>query len=357
MKMVYFHTSQDKEAMSEDQFVQVTTPALIERFCAFPGSYAITPHSPGVADADAHWLALAGDDSVVARCSLWWRNTPVMPASGVGTQETLGLIGHYAAADASAGVALLAHASQELANQSCTLAVGPLDGNTFRHYRLLTERTVEGYNHPPFFLEPENPADWPAHFTSSGFAPLAHYFSALAELAPADPRTAALAEQAAAHGVQVRPVEMAHFEAELQRIFQVVTQSFVDNFLYTPIAAAEFAAQYEPVRSLVEPELVLIAEQNETPVGFLFALPDLAQARRGERIDTVIIKTVGVVPALGGIGLGGLLVALVQEQAFRLGYRQAIHALMYEDNLSRKISARYAHPIRRYTLFARPLPG
>lgn len=343
--------------MSEYRFVQATTPALVERFCALPGAYAITPHAPAIADADAHWLALSGGDTPVARCSLWWRNTPTPPADVVTAQGALGLIGHYAAADASAGVALLEHACRELATRTCTLAIGPLDGNTFRHYRLLTERTVDGRTHPPFFLEPDQPDDWPAHFTASGFAPLAHYFSALAELAPGDPRTATLAEQVAAHGVRIRPVEMAHFEAELQRIFQVVTQSFADNFLYAPIAAAEFVAQYEPIRPLVEPALVLIAEQNETPVGFLFALPDLAQARRGEPIDTVIIKTVGVVPALGGIGLGGLLVALVQEQAFRLGYRYAIHALMYEDNLSRKISARYARPIRRYTLFARPLPG
>lgn len=339
------------------RFVQATTPALIEQFCAFPGSYAVTSRSPAVADADAHWLAFGGDGAPVARCSLWWRNTPAPPAGVVNEQERLGLIGHYAAAGASAGVALLEHACRELATQHCTLAVGPLDGNTFRHYRLLTERTVDGRARLPFFLEPDNPDDWPAHFTVSGFAPLAHYFSALAELAPGDPRTGALAEQVAAHGVRIRPVEIGQFEAELQRIFRVATESFAGNFLYTPISAAEFSAQYEPVRPLVEPRLVLIAEQNATPVGFLFALPDLAQAQRGEPIDTVIIKTVGVVPALGGIGLGGLLVAQVQEQAFQLGYRYAIHALMFEDNLSRKISARYAHPMRRYALFARPLPG
>ena len=36
-------------------------------------------------------------------------------------------------------------------------AVGPLDGSTWRRYRLVTERGVE----PPFFMEPDNPDDWP----------------------------------------------------------------------------------------------------------------------------------------------------------------------------------------------------
>ncbi|RIK40833.1 MAG: N-acetyltransferase [Chloroflexi bacterium] len=343
--------------MSAYHFVQATTLAALEQFCAFPGAYPVTPQSPAMEDADAHWLALAANETPVARCSLWWRNTPPPPAGMTDEQGTLGLIGHYAATDTAAGVALLEHTCRELATRNCTLAVGPLDGNTFRHYRLLTERTIEGPEHLPFFLEPDNPDDWPVHFTASGFAPLAHYFSALAELAPADPRTVALADQVAAHGVRVRNVEMAHFEAELQRIYQIVLQSFHENFLYLPISATEFFALYKPLRPLVEPELVLIAEHDDSPAGFLFALPDLAQAQRGERIDTVIIKTVGVVPALAGIGLGGLLVALAQERAFALGYRSAIHALMYEDNRSRKISARYARPMRRYTLFARPLSG
>ena len=99
-----------------------------------------------------------------------------------------------------------------------------------------------------------------------------------------------------------------------------------------------------------------MAEQAETPVGFIFALPDLAQTQRGEALDRVIIKTVGVVPELGGLGLGGLLVARCQLAARALGYRYAIHALMMQDNISRKISAHYAQVMRRYTLFAKPLP-
>jgi GNAT superfamily N-acetyltransferase len=109
------------------------------------------------------------------------------------------------------------------------------------------------------------------------------------------------------------------------------------------------------VRSLLSPELVVLAERAGELVGFLFALPDFAQAQRGEVIDTVILKTLAVLPSLAGMGLGSLLSAAVHTRAYHLGYRRAIHALMHVENRSRRISAHIAQPFRGYTLFARPL--
>jgi GNAT superfamily N-acetyltransferase len=332
------------------QLVQVLTQTQVEDFCRVSSSYPLNPALPSMQQADAHWLVLGANGQGLARCSLWWQNVPTYGA------ERLGLIGHYAAHEASAAQCLLDQACAHLAEQRCTLAVGPLDGNTFRHYRLLTERAVGGHQQPPFFLEPDNPDAWPGHWRQAGFRPFAQYVSALGELPAEDLRTAGLAQRVADHGVLIRAVDLHNFAAELQRIYQVVIKSFCNNFLYTPMDAAEFMAQYMPIRHYIQPSLVLVAEQAGEPVGFIFALPDLAQAQRGEPLDTVIIKTVGVIPELGGIGLGGLLVARCQMAARTLGYRYAIHALMVEDNISRKISAQYAQVMRRYTLFAKPLP-
>lgn len=331
------------------RLLQVLTQTQLEDFCQVSGSYPLTPAAPSMQQADAHWLVVDATGQALARCSLWWQSVPAY-----GT-ERLGLIGHYAAHEASAAECLLEQACAHLAEQGCTLAVGPLDGNTFRHYRLLTERAVGGSQQPPFFLEPDNPDAWPAQWQHAGFHSFAQYFSAIGELPAADPRTVSLAQRVAEHGVLIRAVDLTDFAAELHRIYGIVLKSFCHNLLYTPIAAAEFMAQYAPIRNYIQPELVLLAEQAGEPVGFIFALPDLAQAQRGEALDTMIIKTVGVVPELSGIGLGGLLVARCQLAARALGYRYAIHALMVEDNRSRKISAHYAQVMRRYTLFAKPL--
>lgn len=327
--------------------VQVENSQQLERFCAPPN---LPPLAPGIVashKAEAHWMIVASDDNAVARCSLWWRNTPAYPA------QRLGLIGHYASRDSDAAAQLLKLACGQLAAQGCTLAIGPMDGNTWQRYRLLTERG----NEPAFFLEPDNPDDWPNHFSDNGFGVLAGYFSTLnANLAQSGDNLTQAAQRAANRGVQVRPFKPDRFEEELGQIYRLSLASFSQNFLYTPINEADFVALYQPLRPYIRPELILLAERDGQPIGFLFALPDWLQAQRGAAIDTVIIKTVAVHPDHQVGGLGSLLVARCQEMAYHLGYRRAIHALMHERNASRKISRRNeTATIRRYVLFARGL--
>jgi hypothetical protein len=210
--------------------------------------------SPPGDGADAHWVA--GDDA--ARCSLWWTNVPSLPG------QRLGVIGHYAAKDDAAAARLLAHACRELAARGCTLAVGPMDGNTWRRYRLVTERGDE----PAFFLEPDNPAAWPGQFASQGFTSLAQYYSALnTDLTRQDERVGERWRYLALLGITIRAFDMGRFEEELRAIYRVSVVAFTQNFLYTPTSETEFLAQYQKVRPYLRPELILMAEQEGRLLG------------------------------------------------------------------------------------------
>jgi predicted N-acetyltransferase YhbS len=284
--------------------------------------------------------------SLVARCSCWWRET----ASHDGAR--IGVIGHYAAYDGDAGAVLLARACEELAAAGCTTAVGPMDGTTWRPYRFVVDRG----NEPPFFLEPQHDPGWPGQWGSAGFSPFAFYTSAVThDLDAEDPRSAGVAARLAAEAISIRAFDPAQGDAELRRIFRLSTRCFSRNLLYSPIAEEEFLEQYRALLPFVRPELVLLAEREGCLVGVVLALPDVLQARSGAVVDTVVVKTVGVDPGVAGMGLGGLLVALVQREASRLGYRRAIHALMHETNASRRISGRYATTFRRYALLSKAL--
>lgn len=305
-------------------------------------------------------IVLLYDARIVAYCSLWWNNVPDYPA------QKLGCIGHYAAQDELAAHQLLQQVCQQLTDQGCTLAVAPIDGNTWRSYRFITDRGPE----PSFFLEPDHANTYPSHFLSCGFSPLASYSSALnSDLAQLDPRISRIAKRMSDLGVKIRSIDLENFELELARIHALCLISFRHNFLYSPIAQSEFIAHYRQVEPYLHPELVLIAEQAEQLVGFLFAIPDFLQVQRNRStngapnhgasevasIDTVVIKTVAVLPGRTYAGLGNLLVSEAQSIAHRLGYQRAIHALMHDANNSRNLSSRYAIPIRRYTLFCKPL--
>ncbi len=284
--------------------------------------------------------------SLVARCSCWWRETASLDGARTG------VLGHYEASDEDAGMAVLSRACELLAGAGCTVAVGPMDGTTWRPYRFI----VEGGSEPPFFLEPQNPPGWPAHWASAGFSPLASYTSAVThDLNAGDPGSVAPSRGLAAAGISIRAFDTAQPDAELRRIFRLSTRSFSGNLLYSPIAEGEFVEQYRVLLPCVRPELILLAEREGNLVGVVVALPDVLQARRGRAVDTVIVKTVGVDPDVSGMGLGGVLVALAQRSASRLGFRRAVHALMHETNRSRRISDRYAQTFRRYALLSRSL--
>ena len=64
---------------------------------------------------DAMWLVLGNDESVLARCSLWWRETPILEGQPVGA------IGHFAALNRDAGCMVLAHAVKQLTERGCRL--------------------------------------------------------------------------------------------------------------------------------------------------------------------------------------------------------------------------------------------
>jgi len=296
--------------------------------------------------ADLHLCALSKSNQVLSRCSLWWKHVPPCPGHVVGT------LGHYSSADNEAAKMLLSAATDCLRSQGCSLAIGPMDGNTWRRYRFVTDHGSE----PPFFLEPSNPAEWPAQFEQAGFGIMASYFSALnADLSQADLRIQSIAERLSQSGVTLRSAQPDKISEELPRIYRVSRTAFTRNFLYTELPEAAFMEQYQRVLPHVRAELVLLAERNSDPVGFLFAVPDLAQAARGLRVDTFIIKTVAILPDRSLTGLGSLLVARAQEIGHQLGYRRCIHALMYESNISLNISRHYAQPMRKYTLYSKDL--
>ncbi len=299
---------------------------------------------------DAHWSLVEEKENVgetvVARCSLWWQDTPAHGAHRVGA------IGHWAVDSADAAANMLSLACDELRAHGCTLAVGPMDGNTWRSYRLVTDYGDE----PPFLFEPSNPPDWPDHFRNHGFFAFAEYFSALDDdLGRPDPLLARAAQQMESHGIRIRKLKHRHFEQDLLKIHSVASIIFRNNLLFAPIDAATFVEFYRPLKELVNHDFVLLAERGRQPVGFLFAIPDFSQAERGETMDTLVVKTLAVLPDQQYAGLGYLMLHQTRLTVYQLGYTRLIKAMVRDTASLRRSAFKNARRIRTYTLFAKEL--
>ncbi len=277
-----------------------------------------------------------GEDRLVARCALWLDEWS--PAR----------IGCYEAADQAAGIAVLRRAMQDASEWGAGEVVGPMDGSTWRRYRFIVQRG----DRPAFLLEPDNPDRYPEDWRAAGFEPIAHYVSSwCADASRRDPRLDRVRQRIDQAGVRLRPFDVDHFDAELRAIHEMSLVAFAENYLYRPIGLEAFVAMYEPLRALIVPESVQLAELDGQLVGYAFTIPDMAMAERGQAIDTLIVKTVAVKAGREFAGLGQLLMEEAQLAGHRQGYRHAIHALMHEANVSTRMSWHYAIPFRRYALY------
>jgi ribosomal protein S18 acetylase RimI-like enzyme len=259
-----------------------------------------------------------------------------------------GLIGHYAATDREAGVRLLDSVMSRAVHHDLKRILGPMNGSTWARYRLAMSPAPEA---PPFLGEPLNPAAYVEHFTTAGFAPVAHYVSTVGPLAAKEPdRAGERAARMAEKRVVISPIRLTDFDAELRLLHAFSQRAFAGNPYFTPIDADAFVAMYTPLERILDPSLVLLARAPDgTLAGYLLAYPDPMGPGR------LVIKTLAVDPAWRSFGLGTHLTNLVRRSAYERGHRQVIHALMHIANESTRMATDGMQLFRRYALFGREL--
>ncbi|WP_017305800.1 GNAT family N-acetyltransferase [Spirulina subsalsa] len=324
------------------EFVAITTEEQFTRAQQDYGeSFPLPPQQWQQEKPDLHSLVVEGGDC--GGCySLWWRETPNYQG------QKVGFIGHLKVDSRELIPELLARGCQQLRDMGCFWAIAPVDGNTGYSYRIICSSPSDSL----FFSEPNLDYFSPEIFVQGGFIPIAFYQSHLCtNLEQIDPRLVKIRHHLRAQNITIRPAKLEI--EELQALYPLVRQAFRHNFLYSPLSQGDFIQHYAPLFPLLRPELILIAEQDKKPIGFLLAFPDFNQRQRGETIEQVILKTVAVLPKRDYAGLGNVLVKQCHAIAAKLGYRQVIHALMHEQNPSLNLSLRYAQPFRRYALYGK----
>jgi GNAT superfamily N-acetyltransferase len=256
---------------------------------------------------------------MTGRCDLWWRNTPDDP------NHHIGLIGRFHADDGNSAQRLLENAASRLKAEGCTLALGPMDGDSWHSYRATTWSGTR----PEFVMEPPVEETLAGYFTAAGFNLHSRYISAEMDVDGAlVSKRYKLLGWILGRRFRMRHLDPNDYDAEMARIHRFCCSAFAGNHLY----------------------------KAEQIVGLLFAMPDLNQQARGEAIDTLIFKTLAVAPEMRGRGIAFLLMYSGFRAAKAAGYRKIIHALMYRDNRSRDFSGRNRIDImREYGLFSRAL--
>ena len=146
---------------------------------------------------------LTDEAGALAGCAaLWWGETPRLEGARVGA------IGGFAALDGDGAKVLLDGAERTLRGHGCEVAVGPMNGNTWRRHRWVIESDGRG----PYLLEPRNPAAYPEWWLQAGYEVLARYTSSVVLLGQGPTVRTEVGERLARSGIEIRMIDPGRYD-------------------------------------------------------------------------------------------------------------------------------------------------
>lgn len=237
---------------------------------------------------------------------------------------------------------LLQFISDYCKSQGFKNLIGPLNGSTWNSYRFATATITDS-----FLSEPFHKGYYTNQFEQFGFKTIAEYVTRIDTKLVIPKASTVLNEN-----ISFRNLDIENFEMEMKKVFAFCKHTFRNNFLYTLIDEEAFLKKYIAIKSVINPEFVLIAEHEGEIVGLILVLEDL-YCHRERRL---IIKTLARKSGADYVGLAQELTSKLLNKASKYDYKSVLHAFMHQNNASTKVSKKFSgQPFRTYKLYQKEL--
>jgi hypothetical protein len=219
----------------------------------------------------AFWTARRGE-TLVGRIS-----AQVNRAHLEAHDDATGHFGFLEAADDEAVFeALLSAAEGWLHDRDMTRVVGPFSLSINDESGLL----IDGFDTPPYLLMGHNPPYYPRRLEAQGYRKVKDLIAYSFDLTRDPPAiaVAALEKLKRNPDLRLRPLDMAHFEADMATIVDIFNDAWSNNWGYVPMSPEEVRFMGENLKPLVKPGFICIAELKGEPVAMAVTLPNVNEA-------------------------------------------------------------------------------
>ena len=175
--------------------------------------------------------------------------------------------------------------------------IGPMNGSTWGPYRFRNESASD----VPLFageklVQKEYSETWREYFPIEH-----HYFSALDVSLDASAIVSVERKKSLSDSLTFRKPKMEYWKEELSSLHELIHESFMENFLFSPLTFSEFERLYSGFDQIVGQGFTWLAEMEGKLVGFLFAYRDPTHRNR------FVLKTLARLPKPEYLGVGALL--------------------------------------------------
>lgn len=278
----------------------------------------------------------------------YYSNTPEVDGKHIGAIGELKIDGN------EVGLELLNRCEEIFREKGISKIVAPMNGNTWKQYRTIKQTSEE----PPFLMENVSPIEFNEIFETAGYYETGTYTSTKGKIENYynDEVLDEIDRIIQNEGITIRTLDKNNGVEDLRKIYNVSVESFARNPFYTPIDEIDYLEQYTSYLDKVDEDFILLAEKDGKEIGFLFAIPNLIEMQTMGKIDSLILKTIAVLPEYENLGLGNAMTRIIARKAIDKGYKNWIFAFMYKDNTSQKLAQRNGtHTIREYALYGKDI--
>ncbi|MFN2299178.1 MAG: hypothetical protein ACK2UB_10040 [Anaerolineales bacterium] len=233
---------------------------------------------------------------------------------------------------------------------------------------------VDGFTPPPVIMAPYNPPRYNDHLINFGLRKIKDlmvYYVDSREGYKIPERYLRLTNRIQDRlKITVRSVDMRNLERDVSIFVHLTNQSIANNWGFYPVTEAEGKAVARDIRPIVDPKLLLFAEDAKgEAIGFAMALPDVNTLLKGldgrlfpfgwlklliglPRIRQYRMWALGVIPEYHGKAVDALLYRKLYELLSHRDVRLEVNYVL-EDNypMNNAIRNLGAKNLRRYRVY------
>lgn len=173
---------------------------------------------------------------------------------------------------------LFSRAAQWLRERGMDIVRGPVSKTGDDNYRGLL---IEGFDGPPYIMNPYNPAYYPVFFDRYGFEKDADFFAFHIDLTryPADLYKATINRAMQRFSVCIDRVSFFRLEHDITDIKTIIDEAWPDDWDdLLPPSREDLLGMSKMLRWIMPMDGMLIARSGGRPVGFVISMPDYNQA-------------------------------------------------------------------------------
>lgn len=151
----------------------------------------------------------------------------------------------------------------------------------------------------------------------------------------------------------IRPISKKNWNKDLETVCDLLNETFVDEWEFTKLSYVEMKEFFGPMKSVLAPQQILLAEVDGKPAGFCLAMPDLTPLFRSFNGNIGLVAIFKLMTQTGKFNRAGILGIGVSSNYRGKGLSKAIAMKLYSYHETLGLKSSLYYPVNESNMDSR----